>query len=238
MDQKKLQYIAAAVAWQFSGLEQAASRELGTSIVRFKQKFDSTFKTKISDDLFIAALNMLAREKFVDILHDEYAGYVIFFDARRWSDRYTNKVVNSKPLYFEDKFAAVDFFMRVFQNEQFWSGILSDVDAEDGPPVPAADRIVQINDNQREEIDKISQSLLQNVEAENAIDGDIDVRDRFIAQIKAGRELFQAQSVRAYLVFETFVAMLNKLIDTYKSAAIGEIAKKLLDVLIEHILGK
>jgi hypothetical protein len=102
--------------------------------------------------------------------------------------------------------------------------------------VPAADRIVLLNDNQRNAIDEVSGELHCHLTKENSIDGDAGLRDRFLSEISAARELVRAQSVRAYLLYETVVSVLVTLIDRYKGQALGQTAKKLLDLLIEHVL--
>ena len=105
-------------------------------------------------------------------------------------------------------------------------------------PVPAADRIVTIDDNQRGAVDAAVEEVFNALVRENSVDGDISLRDRFLAQLAASRELIRASSVRAYLVYDTLVRLLGTLIEKYKDQALAEAAKKLLDLLVEHIFGK
>ena len=139
-----------------------------------------------------------------------------------------------------------------FQGGQQWvdrvTAVLADLDiasifyGSDGQSinltVPASDRIVKLTDNQISEIDDLANDLSQNLSMTNAIDGDKDLKDRFLGQIAASRELIRAGSVRAYLVYETLARMLLSLIDKYKDHVIGEVSRKLLDLIIQHILGK
>lgn len=104
--------------------------------------------------------------------------------------------------------------------------------------VPASDRVVTISHNQQQEIIVAVNDVEEALKKENSIEGDSAVRERFIAQISAGRELIRASSVRAYLVYETLVRLLGALIQKYKDKALGVTAAKLLDLLLEHIFEK
>jgi ElaB/YqjD/DUF883 family membrane-anchored ribosome-binding protein len=104
--------------------------------------------------------------------------------------------------------------------------------------IPAADRIVSLSHNQQKEIIDATKELEEVLRQENSIGDDVELRERFLAQIAAGRELVRATSVRAYLVYETFVQMLGLLIQKYKDKALGIAASKVLDVLVEYIIGK
>ena len=104
--------------------------------------------------------------------------------------------------------------------------------------IPASDRIIKITDNQRKVIEEAGADVALHLNSENSIGGDVELHDRFKAQLAAGLQLIRAGSVRAYLVYETLVRMLFSLIDKYKNQALGQAAKKLLDLLIEHIVGK
>jgi hypothetical protein len=104
--------------------------------------------------------------------------------------------------------------------------------------VPASDRIVSIGDNHREEMEDALGQVIGEVERENAINGDPDIRQRYLGELAAGRELIHAQSVRAYLLYETLFRLLGTLIERYKDQVLATAAKKLLDLLIEHVFGK
>ncbi|MEI4508792.1 hypothetical protein WBQ88_19270 [Sphingopyxis sp. CCNWLW253] len=104
--------------------------------------------------------------------------------------------------------------------------------------IPASDRVVHLNDNERKAIDETAQQLASSLKKENSVDGDVDLRDRFVAQLAAARELVRADSVRAYLMYETLVRMLGMLIQKYQGHVIGAAAQKLLDLVIQHIFGK
>jgi hypothetical protein len=100
---------------------------------------------------------------------------------------------------------------------------------------PASDRIVTLSHNQQVDLESASTDLIETVEKENSLDGDSGLRQRILGQIRAGRELIRAQVLSAYLLYQTLVAALGRLITRYKGHAIGIAAAKLLELLIEHI---
>ena len=100
---------------------------------------------------------------------------------------------------------------------------------------PASDRTVTLAHNQQILLEDASSELIDLVEKENAVDGDSGLRQRIVGELKAGRELIRAQSVRAFLLYTTLVSALGALIEKYGGTAIGLTAKKLLDLLIEHV---
>lgn len=104
-----------------------------------------------------------------------------------------------------------------------------------GAPVPASDRIVTLQHNQVLELDEAAEALLTSVEAENSIEEDTSLRLRFLGQINAGRELIRAQTLNAYLLYQTLISMLAQLMQKYQGHAIGETAKQLWGLLLKHI---
>ena len=103
---------------------------------------------------------------------------------------------------------------------------------------PASDRVVSLDHNQQREIETAISEVSAGLSSENSIDGDTSLRERFLAELSAGRELIRAQSVRVYLLYETLVKLLAALIEKYKDKLLAEAAKKLLDLLIQHLFGK
>jgi hypothetical protein len=108
----------------------------------------------------------------------------------------------------------------------------------DNVPVPAADRVVTLNHNQHDLLDAASTDLIDTVARENAVDGDASLRDLILGQLKAGRELIRARVLNTHLLYTSLVSALGMLIEKYKGQALGHAARKLLDLLLEHIFGK
>lgn len=103
---------------------------------------------------------------------------------------------------------------------------------------PGADRIVTLDHNQQADLDNTVTDLIQAAEQQNGIEGDVSLRQRVVGQLKAGRELIRAQAFNAHLMYQTLMTVLGGLIEKYKDQAIGQTAKKLLDLLIEHVFHK
>jgi hypothetical protein len=101
--------------------------------------------------------------------------------------------------------------------------------------VPASDRIVTLGDNSAGDLVGASTELVELVEAEAAIDGDTGLRDQFVGQLKAGIELIREKTFNAYLLHQTVISLLGRLIEKYKGQAIGETAKKLWGLLLDHV---
>jgi len=101
--------------------------------------------------------------------------------------------------------------------------------------VPASDRIVTLSHNQSEEIEAATDAVIDELQGANGIDGDADMRARFLGQLRASKELVRSQSIRAYLLYETAVGVLGALVERYKDHAIAEVAQRLLDLLIERV---
>lgn len=103
-------------------------------------------------------------------------------------------------------------------------------------PVPASDRIVHLNHNQQSALDGASTELIDELERANAVDGDEPLRQRFLAQLAAARELVRAESIRAYLFYQLVVEVLSRLIATYGKTGLGVAAAKLLELYIEYLV--
>jgi hypothetical protein len=231
-------------SWIFDDNYQALARS--TVNLAFEQ-FDISVDPQYYEDNFAELFDLLVKDNAVIYEGDEYTEQFFRFNSVK-----KNKVVeqilqtNSVARRIERLGEAGPEALRRALNKivgegiELYSGL--DMQADNDPigsiSVPAADRIVAINHNQRSDIDDAASQVIANLTPENSIDGDSDLRDRFLAQLSAGRELIRAQSIRAYLLYEVWARMLSTLIARYKDQAIGEAAKKLLGLLIEHIFGK
>jgi hypothetical protein len=100
--------------------------------------------------------------------------------------------------------------------------------------VPASDRIVSLTHNQQEAIELPLSLLIDDVRSDNEIFED-GVKDRLLGQLRAGRELINSGSVRAYLLYHTLVRGLMELVARYRGRAIAVAAERLVELLIENI---
>ncbi|HKY82093.1 MAG TPA: hypothetical protein VJM09_11560 [Sphingobium sp.] len=103
---------------------------------------------------------------------------------------------------------------------------------------PASNRIVTLSHNQQADLELASTEVIDALSTENSIDGNPQLRDAALGQLRAARELIRGQSLNAYLLYSSAVILLEGLIKRYGGQAIGHAAKKLLDLMIEHIFGK
>ncbi len=127
---------------------------------------------------------------------------------------------------------------RYFQSafDRFYRDLWNETETDrNSLPVPASDRIVTLNDNQVSIIDLAAINLISEVDKINGVDGDPTLKARIVGQLKAGLELVRAGTLNAYLMHQTVMSVLGGLIVKYKDHAIGETAKILFALLIEHV---
>ncbi|MGA1797790.1 hypothetical protein VH567_03310 [Sphingomonas sp. 4RDLI-65] len=110
---------------------------------------------------------------------------------------------------------------------------------KDGEPVegvPASDRVVSIDDNQRSDIDGTIEKLAAEIQTSNEIGAALgDSRPRIEAELEAGRRLILPKFVRIDAIVAVLATPLRYLMEKFSGAAVGELAKKLLDLLWKMI---
>jgi len=126
--------------------------------------------------------------------------------------------------YIEDKYT-----------DQEIDEILGNKQSTTSIDIPASNRIVTIDHNQQSEFEEATNEIIEIVEEENSIDGDIDLRSRVIGQLKAGRELIRAGIFKAETLYLTLIVGLKMLVEKYKDHAIGAAASKVIDLIYEKI---
>ncbi len=250
-----------AVADHLGALILDAVRKKGGNYSAFSEEIPvllrETFGIDVSVDSSDEALEYLRFVGGVEILSSELAGNLLRFrvqdalflytdeavepsdsTSREYDERYTlaqdQRVLKS---YYHGNDAWVDRVVARLKSGDY-AGIMGVADEMLSVSVPASDRIVKLTDNQINEIDRSIEEVISGISQENSIDGDHDLRSRFLGQLAATRELIQAGSVRAFLIYETAIRILGVLIHRYQGHVIGETAKKLLDLLIESVLKK
>jgi hypothetical protein len=180
---------------------------------------------------------------FFDLSRDNA---VTLFGAPGWT-----KAENQKPARnpsFDIEYPVIDAYLK---SDPSWSGyVMAELQRdpallEDGGiefagigGVPASDRIVTLSDNQQTDLEASTTELIEIVEKQNGVDGDQSMKQQIVGQLKAGRELVLAGVFKLVLIEQTILSVLGGLIEKYKNQAIGQAAKKLLDLLIEYVVGK
>lgn len=181
---------------------------------------------------------------------DEFVGYYLKFVVGQ-KDRYIQSVLSQSPVAQRIRLLGSEVLQRAIDNvataeswgekspaEPMLDRKVEPMFAVEANGVPASDRVVSLSHNQQAQIEASVDEVVGGLQEENSVDGDSALRQRFLGELRAGRELIRAQSVRAYLLYETLFRLLGTLIERYKGQALGEAAKKLLDLLIEHVFGK
>jgi hypothetical protein len=98
--------------------------------------------------------------------------------------------------------------------------------------VPASDRIVTPTDNQRQAIQATVEQIISEVRASNEVGDTLgDEKQRIEAELVAGGDLVKTSKVRLGAVITVLATPLRYLAEKFSGAAIGELAKKLLDLL-------
>lgn len=104
-----------------------------------------------------------------------------------------------------------------------------------GESAPAADRIVRFSDNEVLELEAKTSEIIEGVEALNSIGEQAGFRDLILGQLRAGRELVRAGSVKVYLLQITLIDTLNFLAKRYEHDVIGALASALAIALAKHL---
>jgi len=237
-----------------------AARDRGDSFGIFVDKIPEVFEQKyglvLAPTMIDSALEKLRGGGAVRNLPSELAGDLVKISPRLvlnyFGDDATEPGPNTSSEY-DDRYEAAHANLPVmnaygFGGQEWVDRVVARLQSSefDGVsrapstqvPVPAADRIVTLGHNQQADIEAAADEVIAELSKENSIGGDTSLRERFLAELSAGRELVRAPSVRAYLLYDTLVRVLGMLIERYKDQAIAEAAKKLLGLLIEHIFGK
>jgi hypothetical protein len=110
------------------------------------------------------------------------------------------------------------------------------IQAIDGVPVPASDRIVSLNHNQIDDVTEPLSDLIQQVEQTNGDPDHPGFRERVLGQLRAGRELLRAGSFRVYFLYTLLLTALAELIARHKGTAIAATAETLLQLLIQNVI--
>jgi len=242
-----LDYLAAAVIDQ---MRLPLTPEI-SSLAALKEVLSAAYRVDINDIQAELAARRLEQLGFLYRFSDQYAG--IYFVPPN-SINFLLRISAVEKALPDSQFVKAlhggkRLFQRVFANPKYWQDLSdelednrSDETGQMPEPshdyVPASDRVVTLSHNHQLELEETSTGLIDTLSKENSIDGDAGLKDIFLGQLRAGRELIRAQTFRAFLLYETLMTILGGLIERYKDQAIGQAAKKLLDLLIEHIFGK
>ncbi len=164
---------------------------------------------------------------------DFFAGEFYKLDQQSFLS-FRNGSLGSSSTFAQAQRVGSSFYPAVFSN---FRTLRTDADIAPnfGIPLPASDRVVTLGHNAIGDLDGASTDLIDLVAAETDVDGDPSLRDQFLGQLKAGRELIREKTLSAYLLHQTVMSLLGRLIEKYKGKAIGESARALFALLVQHI---
>jgi len=178
----------------------------------------------------------------VSTISDTYAGEVLAFSDFAGSIdgvRQRSKVVDDSYKIGHQWLASVlssPDFRRDLENEfsENFRDIPPEMAGDNDPYIPASDRIVTLNHNQRDEVEDPLDQVLSLLESENSIDGEEGLRELTLGRLRAGKELVKAGIFTIKSLQLTLVVGLRMLVESYGDHMIGAVAGKLLDLLLKQ----
>ena len=184
-------------------------------------------------------LDQLASWSMVSKIDDDFAGETLQFKGAKSDTAWEKAETEVLDKAWE---GGRQWLRKVFSNDDFWrqldgqAPLSADNQSDDlGGPIPAADRIVTLSHNQYAAISPVVDEVVDVVERDNGDPDSPGLRQIILGQIKAGRELLRAGVFNAHIFYLTMISGLQILVDRYGESALGEVAKKLLDVIAEHM---
>ena len=106
----------------------------------------------------------------------------------------------------------------------------------DGEAIPASDRIVTIDHNQRTQFDSQIEEIATSIEKSNSIRDELgDDADRIVAELTAGRALLKVDTARISALIAVLLKPLRYLSDKFADGAIGALAAALVIELLKLI---
>lgn len=220
-----------------------------TSTAEYRERGE--FVTAVEDRLFaitegfgpgVHSRYPAIAENFVDamiesralkVLSDRFAGTFYNFDQQAY-----NKLVSDLTIPNEIVAKAKNI------GHRFWVAAFSNLASDpervalpstDLIEIPASDRIVLLNDNSRESLRPVLDDVISEVEGLNGEPSARELQGRIAGQLKAGRELLNATSFRAYALYVTLVTALVELTNRYRDSVVGNAAYDLLKLLALHV---
>lgn len=241
-------YLAVSVALALRA--EAASRGLPRNRSDLRSIFVDRYGWALEDPELEKALAKLARWGFVEISFDRYAG-----ESLRFTRLSTDEALHGiKPVELGEfiksaRVQGVSFFKQVFANAHFWEDLAGDAVPEllqtdliaDGPvnndnSIPASDRVVSISDNRRE-VELLTsdiKGLVDEISTSNEVGMELgDERDLLKGELIAAETLVSQPVFRLGKLHILVMPVLRFLADKFASGAIGEMAKRIIQLIID-----
>jgi hypothetical protein len=195
------------------------------------------------------ALRSLERKEFLSVTKDKYAGESLRFQNISSDDALLRKLDDQDvELFSKGKLGGVAWFKEVFHNPNFWSDLDGDIlmevashEENDYPntsvelDIPASNRIVRLDDN-RPTVELLAsdlKSLAEEIRENNLASNELgDERTLVNGEILAAEVLVGQPAFRLGRLYSLVIPTLRFLADKFASGAIGEMAKRIIALII------
>ncbi|MBB3860442.1 hypothetical protein GGQ88_001708 [Novosphingobium hassiacum] len=124
----------------------------------------------------------------------------------------------------------IEHLRRVPESE--WGHLRSD---QASTAIPASDRIVSLSHNQVAELENPLSEVIDAVEKTNGDPDSPGFRERVLGQLRAGRELIRAGTIKSYLLYTVLLSALAEVAARNKGTAIEATINTLVELLINHV---
>lgn len=218
----------------------------------FVQEFETRYNWALDATQAEKALQQLEAWSFVTILTDRYAGESLKFSKVSTEETMFRFIPDDvADLLTMAREGGLPWFNDVFKNQNFWVdlhndfvrvesngeelAVRSEANASVGSAIPASDRIVTINDNRptiellAADIRGLSEELRENNELAFELG---DEKELIEGELRAAEILVERPSFRLQRLYYLIVPALRFLAEKFASGAIGEMAKRLLNLLL------
>ncbi len=207
---------------------------------------DLGFKVPPTAEEKLVAVDCLLNSKAFDQEGDQYTGVWVKFLPKR-KDEFINEWVAASPeaqrLRKLGEDARVNAILRsakelgwaLEDSEKLASGAFTTSVSSDPLQIPASDRIVSRNDNQDEyeQIENVIEEIRDLVRTDNEIGSALaDGRELISSELEIANEVTKRGKFRVSSLLGWLSPALRFLADKFAGGAIGEAAKRLLDLLI------
>jgi hypothetical protein len=225
-----------------------ALRSSNLPIPRTRPDFHSLIVNRYGDSIKPEAMERIIRQLsawgIISVITDKYAGETLgLYPAKSQESFDRVGELGYSDVIAKGTSGGVDWFARVFNNQEFWEDITSEpvpeVSVEESSTidsqVPASDRLVTRSDN-RLEIEVLEadvRGLVEELESNNEAAVDLgDEKDVIVGELKAAESLVSQPVFRLTRLATLILPGLKFLADKFASGAIGELAKRLIAAIL------
>jgi hypothetical protein len=189
---------------------------------------------QVPDDVIESLMKRFLEQGLVEVIQDQFAGDYYKLNHRELSESRVRKLVDGGSLVSKYEQVGNQFLHNAiakFSSDDF--DISRPQLDQPEAQIPAADRIVSLNDNSevRDELLGRLDELVSLVHGDNDEDQKLPERERVIAELRAGKELLKAPTVRVKAIWAVLGTALAWLSAEFAGGLIGELAGLLFEAL-------